>query len=147
MSAREPAETRRYHETNMPRRDPISQAVINRHHGKEVDDEFSSKLPEMNPETAKHFAKSSEETQMLTNEIIPKLVNRLSELEKSQKQSEDLAIKRDKEINSKFDQVLAALGSLTGAKPARKSKKPAETSETEDFQGEGEDDGLPPAEK
>ncbi len=150
MSAKEPSGTRRYHETNMPRRDPISQSILNRIHGKEVDDEFASKLPEMNPETAKQFAQTAESNKQLMDEVIPRLVNRLSELEKNQQASDQRMLAREKEIDGKFDQLLAAIAGMSGQKPARKRSKGATESTTdipaEDFQSEA-DDELPPAEQ
>jgi len=142
MSAMEPAVTREYHKTNMPRRDPISQAILNRKNGKHGDDEFASKLPEMNPETAKHFSSASEALKQITNDLVPKLVGRLNELEKSQKHAEELAIKRDKEINEKFDALMSA---IAGATKAPKKGKPQKVRDEEDFQEET--DGLPPAEQ
>lgn len=151
MSAKEPSGTRRYHETNMPRRDPISQSILNRIHGREVDDEFASKLTDMNPETAKQFAKTAESNKQLMNEVIPRLVNRLSELEKSQQVSEQRMLAREKEIDGKFDQLLAAIAGMGAAqKPAKKRNKgasePAADMPAEDFQSEADDD-LPPAEQ
>jgi hypothetical protein len=143
----EPAVTRSYHPTNMPRRDPIAQGVLNRHHGKEVKDKFATKLPEMNPETAKHFSAASEATKRLTDEIVPKLVSRLNDLENGFKRSEELSIKRDTEINNKFDALMAAVsGQSQAKKPSKKATKKIGKDATDDFQGEEEDE-LPPPEK
>lgn len=149
MSAKEPSGTRRYHETNMPRRDPISQGILNRIHGKAVDDKFASKLSDMNPETAKHFAKTAESNKQLMDEVIPKLVNRLSELEKNQQTADQRALAREKEIDNKFDQLLAAISNMGSPKPGKKRNKPADMpadAPAEDFQSEADDD-LPPAEQ
>lgn len=145
MSAKEPSGTRRYHETNMPRRDPISQGILNRIHGKEVEDEFASKLSDMNPETAKQFAKTAESNKQLMDEVIPRLVNRLSDLEKNQQAADQRALAREKEIDGKFDQLLAAIANMGAPKPAKKRNKPADMP-AEDFQSEADDD-LPPAEQ
>lgn len=146
MSAMEPAVSRSYHPTNMTRRDPISQAVLDRQHGRKVEDQFSQNLPEMNPETAKHLSDAAEAVKALTNDVIPKLVGRLNQLEEGQQRSEDLAIKRDNEINNKFDALLNAIQGAT-AKPAKKgrSSKVREDDSLSDFQEE--EDDLPPAEK
>lgn len=143
MSAKEPTGTRSYHPTNMTRRDHVSQSILNRIKGVTVEDEQSATLPEMNPETAHHFSKASEAMKRITDEIVPSLVRKISELETSQKQAEELAIKRDGEMNAKFDAIMAAIG---GAAKASNKKSSAKSKPVEDFQDEAEDD-LPPAEK
>jgi hypothetical protein len=127
----------------MTRRDPISQAVLDRHHGRKVEDEFSVNLPEMNPETAKHLSDASEAVKGLVNDVIPKLVGRLNQLEEGQKKSEELAIKRDVEINNKFDALLNAIQGAA-SKPAKKGKSKSKEDPVDDFQNE--EDDLPPAE-
>lgn len=140
MSLKETSGTRGYHPTNMPRRDPTSQAILNRHAGKDVVDDFSTHLPEMNPETAKHFAGASEAVKKVVDEVVPMMVKRMAELEVAQKQAETLSVKRDKEMNERFDAIMNVLaGGAKGKKPVKPAVKV-----DDDFQS---DDDLPPSEK
>ncbi|MDD2998942.1 MAG: hypothetical protein PHV05_07745 [Candidatus Riflebacteria bacterium] len=139
----EQTETRRYHPTAMVRRDPTSQAILNRRAGKEVEDESAITLPGTDPELAKQFKRASEKTKEL-GEIIPNIINRMDAIEAGNKRAEEVNAQRNKEVDSKLDAVLSALSAL--GKPPRKGKNKPDP--IEDFQGETEEeDGLPPAEK